>query len=157
MKYLILLSVAMTLSFVRCGQGHHQGTTVGDGRKHGLRTCSVDSTDANEERAFGVPTAPPLREMMRGQAPEMKLSLPQIASDSPVLPASLPASSQLIILVPGGDDVYAYTGGTLQNAQKYSYQQLLFEATWQLGLQVNLFISLNTKETGLARHLDIPL
>ncbi len=124
MKYLILLSVAMTLSFVRCGQGHHQGTTVGGSRKHGLPTCSVDSTDANEERAFGVPTAPPLREMMRGQAPEMKLSLPQIASDSPVLPASLPASSQLVILVPGGDDVYAYTSGNIQNARKYSYQQL---------------------------------
>lgn len=197
MKYLILLSVAMTLSFIRCGQGHHQGTasvvvgqkltclligydsaiyytgisdhmqgitrgkvtdTVfvngmfekiktgglsvtlkpGDGggvmanvqelldlaKQRGLPACSVDSTDSNEERVFGVPTAPPLREMMRGQAPEMKLSLPQTASDSPVLPASLPASSQLVILVPGGDDVYAYTGGNIQNARKYSYQKL---------------------------------
>ena len=92
-------------------------------KSYGITNPTVDSTDANEEKTLGIVTAPPLREYMQGH-PTFKLYLPKDDADSPEAISKLPKESQLVILISGGQDIYAYMGGDMRNGKKYTYREI---------------------------------
>ena len=78
--------------------------------------------DSNEEKAFGVATAPPVESVIKGEDPTFKLNLPkdEIGHGDSVL-NKIPKTSQLIVLVAGDEGLYAYQGDNMQQGKKYSY------------------------------------
>jgi biopolymer transport protein ExbD len=91
---------------------------------YGITNRSVDSTDANEEKALGVVTAPPIREMMQGRPPfKPNLTLPREETDGPKALSNFPTASQLVILF-NEDDIYAYMGRDIRKGKKYTRQEL---------------------------------
>lgn len=85
---------------------------------------AVDSIGANEEKAFGVETPPQIKAVLQGQPLPFKLNLPKDEPDSPNSVSKFPKASQLVILISGSKDIYAYMSGDIQKGKKYTYQEL---------------------------------
>jgi biopolymer transport protein ExbD len=88
---------------------------------------SVDSGDEYEEKAFGFVTPQVVKDAMNGQShPEkLQLDLPRDEPDTARNAVSMfPKSSQLVVLISGDKDIYAYMGGEIQRGKKYTYPEL---------------------------------
>ena len=85
---------------------------------------SLDTIDANEEKAFGFSTPPPIKELMAGRFEPLKLDLPKDVNDSVGMVPDSVKGFQMVVLLSGSSDVYAYMGGDLRKGKKYSYQEL---------------------------------
>jgi biopolymer transport protein ExbD len=92
---------------------------------YGVYRRSVDSGDANEDKAFGFSTPPMVKAAMRGEdPPPLKLMLPRDEPDTSHALANFPKASQLVILISGSDGIYAYIGGDIDKGKKYSYPEI---------------------------------
>ena len=88
---------------------------------------SVDSGDANENKSFGFVTPDMVKAAMRGEEPKplkLNLALPRDEPDTPNAISKFPKASQLVVLISGDHDVYAYIGGDIQKGRKYTYEEL---------------------------------
>ena len=85
---------------------------------------SEDSIDVNEEKAFGAATPPQLKAFLQGQPLSFQSDLPKDGPGNPNAVANLPKASQLVILIAGGTEIYAYLGGDIEKGKKYTYQEL---------------------------------
>jgi biopolymer transport protein ExbD len=92
---------------------------------HDVTKRSIDSINANEEKAFGFSTPPQIKATMRNQTIQpLKLDLPKDESGSPSSISGLPKESQLTILFSDRKNLYAYLGTNISNGKKYSFEEL---------------------------------
>jgi biopolymer transport protein ExbD len=91
---------------------------------HQIYGRSVDSIDENEVNPFDCATAPQIKATMNGKDYPMKLALPRTKPDTPNAVTKFPKEAQLVILLSGSKDIYAYMGGDIRKGQKYTYQEL---------------------------------
>ena len=91
---------------------------------HEITRRSIDSLDANEEKAFGYTTPPDIKGYMRGQHEPLKLNLPRDnEKDTVSAIANFPQASRLVILLNGGNDIYVYPAGDIHGGKKYTYAE----------------------------------
>lgn len=94
---------------------------------YGAYRRSVDSGDANEDKAFSFVTPLTVRAAMRGEnQPPLKLNL-QLPRDEPANANTLsilPNPSQIVILISGNNNIYVYSGSDLTKGKKYTYQEI---------------------------------
>jgi biopolymer transport protein ExbD len=92
--------------------------------RYALTRLKVDSIDSNEEKAFGVGTPPQIIAMLQSKPLDFKLNLPKDEPNTPNAVSNFPKASQLVILISGRSDIYAYMGGDIGKGKNYTYQEL---------------------------------
>lgn len=110
------------------GDGHDVMTNfqemVNLANDHGVSARRVLAIDTNESKAFGSTTPEVIENAKDGKYEPMKLNLPRDEDNGDTTLNKYPKSAQLMVIIAGDDEVYAYPGGDMQKGKKYTYDGL---------------------------------
>lgn len=91
--------------------------------EHKISYLALDTIDFREEKAFGFSTPPMVKDGFK-QEHELTLYVPTDDVNSDTALSSFPKASQLVVLISGSNDIYAYWGDDIRSGKKYTYPEL---------------------------------